>query len=259
MRSDSRLHDILWNSIQEADLRELESIDPHRAWREEEAFKVGKRWKFTTHQLRRSLALYAQRSGLVSLPSLRRQLQHITEAMSRYYARGSSYAEDFIGDDKEHFGRDWQETQPESAGLSGTQRDSAGLSFILNVLLTDDKLFGAHVHWVKHRLKSPEGIILIDRETTKARFNKGEMAYRETLIGGCASTTSCDKPAINYLNVDCIRDNCSKLVGNVPRLERVIWAQQRMVSTLDPESIEYRTERADLDVLTAALDAALAI
>ncbi len=90
--------------IEDADIRELEHIDPHRAWRSEEKFHLGKPWLFTSHQLRRSLALYAQRPGFVSLPSLRRQLQHITNEMSRYYAKGSSFAENFIGDDKEHFG-----------------------------------------------------------------------------------------------------------------------------------------------------------
>lgn len=246
IRADSRLNTLLSAVIKDADLCELEKVDPHRAWRSEDVFKVGLRWSFTTHQLRRSLALYAQRSGLVSLPSLRRQLQHITEEMSRYYARGSAYAEDFIGDYKEHFGRDWQATQPESAGLS----------YILNVLMTGDKLFGGHAHWVKHRLKSPEGTILIDRETTMRRFKKGEMAYRETSLGGCANTTTCDKTAVNWLDVECIRDNCKNLVCNVPKLERVIAAQQRMVSSLDLESVEYRTEKADLDVLTAARDAA---
>src|SRR5258706_10613078 len=120
--------------IEEADLRELEQIDPHRAWRSEERFKPGIPWTFTSHQLRRSLALYAQRSGLVSLPSLRRQLQHVTEEMSRYYARGSTGAKDLIGDNKHHFGCDWQDAQPVSAAMS----------YLQNVLLTDEVLFGAH-------------------------------------------------------------------------------------------------------------------
>ena len=93
----------------------FEQIDPHRAWRSEPRFQLGVPWTLTSHQLRRSLALYAQRSGLVSLPSLRRQLQHITEEMSRYYARGSAFANNIIGDNKHHFGHDWQDAQPVSA------------------------------------------------------------------------------------------------------------------------------------------------
>ena len=196
--------------LEDQDLHELEQIDPHRAWRSEAEFKLNERWVFTTHQLRRSLALYAQRSGLVSLPSLRRQLKHITEEMSRYYARGSAYAVNFINGDKRHFGLEWQATQPESSALS----------YILNVVLSDEELFGGHASWVQHRLKGKTGSILANREMTLRQFKKGELAYRETIIGGCTNTGSCDKVAVRWLHVDCIRDNCKNLVGSVPKLNR---------------------------------------
>jgi hypothetical protein len=241
------LRDTLFAVIEDADLRELEQIDPHRAWRAEDKFQVGQRWHFTTHQLRRSLALYAQRSGLVSLPSLRRQLQHITEEMSRYYANGSAFAKDFIGDDKTHFGLEWRATEPESAAVS----------YILNVLLSNDKLFGGHVNWVEHRLKGPDGIILVDRELTMKRFKKGELAYKETLIGGCTSTQDCDQVALKYLNIDCLSGGCKNMVCNLTKLDLVIAAQSRMVGAIDQSTVEYRTEKADLDVLIAARDKAL--
>ena len=65
--------------IEKEDIKELESIDPFRDWRSEEKFAVGQRWALTTHQYRRSLAIYASSSGMVSLSSLRQQLQHIKE------------------------------------------------------------------------------------------------------------------------------------------------------------------------------------
>lgn len=233
--------------IEETDILELEQIDPHRAWRSEEKFQVGKPWLFTSHQLRRSLALYAQRSGLVSLPSLRRQLQHITIEMSRYYGKGSAFAKDFIGDDKEHFGVEWQKTQPESAALS----------YLLNVLLSNDILFGGHANWMEHRLKDSNGVVLADREATLRRFKKGEIGYKETPIGGCAHIGECNQSAINWLHVDCLRENCRNLVGNLTKLERVIAAQAKMVSALDQDTIEYRTEMADLEMLVATRDAVL--
>lgn len=232
-------------SLNDDDLRELEQIDPHRAWRSEAKFQVGTPWFFTSHQLRRSLALYAQRSGLVSLPSLRRQLKHITEAMSRYYSRGSAYAANFIGDDKGHFGFEWQATQPESSALS----------YLLNVVLTDEELFGGHSTWVEHRLKGKASVVSTDRAATLKRFKKGEMAYRETIIGGCTNTGACEKVAVQWLHVDCIRDNCKNLVGNVTKLERVIVAQQSMVDSLDKDTVEYRTESEDLKTLITARDA----
>jgi len=233
--------------VEDADIRELEHIDHHRAWRSEEQFQIGKPWLFTSHQLRRSLALYAQRSGYVSLPSLRRQLQHLTNEMSRYYAKGSAYAKNFIGDEKDHFGLEWQRAQPESAALS----------YVLNVLLSNDMLFGGHANWVEHVLKDTDGNLLIDRETTLKRFRKGEISFKETPIGGCTKVGLCEQPALNWLHVDCLRSNCRNMVGNLTKLERVIIAQDKMVKALDQSTVEYRTEKADLDVLLAAREAVL--
>jgi hypothetical protein len=229
--------------IADGDLRELELIDPHRAWRAEDKFQVNKPWILTSHQLRRSLALYAQRSGLVSLPSLRRQLQHITEEMSRYYARGSAFARDFIGDDKDHFGLEWQETQLLSSGVS----------FLLNVLLSDDVLFGGYARWLDHRRAGAAQTVMIDREATVRRFEKGELFYRETMLGGCVKVGECDQVGLRWLNVDCL-SGCRHFVGRLSTLERVIVAQSRLVKTLDSASVEFRTEMADLDVLIATRD-----
>jgi hypothetical protein len=239
----SELRSLLQPTIEEADLRELEQIDPHRAWRSEPPFQLGVPWTLTSHQLRRSLALYAQRSGLVSLPSLRRQLQHITEEMSRYYARGSSFAKDLIGDNKHHFGCDWQDAQPVSAAMS----------YLQNVLLTDEVLFGAHGNWVENRLRGPRDTVIVDRETTLRRFKKGELAYRETSLGGCANTQTCDKLPIGWLSIECVK-GCRHFVGRLPKLERAITVQTRLIKSIETTSAEFRIESNDLDVLIKARD-----
>jgi len=240
LRSPS-LRALLEPAIEDADLRELEQIDLHRAWRGEEDFRVGIPWRLTTHQLRRSLALYAQRSGLVSLPSLRRQLQHITEEMAMYYARGSAFANDFVGQDKNHFGREWQKTQPVSAAIS----------YIQNVLETDEVLFGAYGGWVEKRLKSRDGPVVADREVTIRRFQKGELAYRETILGGCTTTKTCDKLPVEWLNVGCIT-GCKSLVGHLSKLDRTIAVQTKLVGTLGTSTVEYRSEKHILEVLVDA-------
>ncbi len=238
-----QLSEMLAAPIVEEDLRELGQIDPHRAWGFEANFQVGQPWTLTSHQLRRSLALYAQRSGLVSLPSLRRQLQHVTEEMSRYYAKGSAFAKNFIGEEKKHFGHDWQDAQPVSAALS----------YMMNVLLSDDVLFGGHANWVEHRQRGPEGVVIVDREATIKQFKKGERAYRETALGGCTSLDECDQIAIKWLDVDCLA-GCRNLVGRLPKLERVISAQTRLLERIDPASSEFRSDKADLDILIATRD-----
>jgi len=243
MRHITELRLLLQPMLEDADLRELEQIDPHRAWRSEERFKLGIPWVLTSHQLRRSLALYAQRSGLVSLSSLRRQLQHLTEEMSRYYARGSACAKNLIGDYKDHFGREWQEAQPVSAAMS----------YLFNVLLTDEILFGAHGNWVEKRVRGPDGTVIVDREATLRRFKKGELAYRETSLGGCASTETCDKLPIGWLNIECVK-GCRNFVGRLPKLEQAIAAQTKLINSIDPTSAEFRIESDDLDVLVKARD-----
>jgi len=235
-------------NIQEEDLLELEQIDPHRAWRSEEAFQIGRPWTLTSHQLRRSLALYAQRSGLVTLPSLKRQLQHITQEMSLYYCRGSAFAVNFIGNqDKEpHFGKEWQVTQPVSQFLS----------YAMHVLITDETLFGVHPHWIKNRLRDAEGIVIFDRDVTLKRFQKGELAYRETILGGCVKIGDCDKNPLDILHVECLTTHCKNLVGNKKKLERVIAAQTHLVEKFnkaDPVSTEYRHESLNLTILKTTL------
>ncbi|MFM0665842.1 hypothetical protein [Paraburkholderia sediminicola] len=239
----SRYRVLVQPTILEEDLSELEQIDPHRAWRSEKKFQLGVPWTFTGHQLRRSLALYAQRSGLVSLPSLRRQLQHITEEMSRYYAKGSAYAENFIAGHGEHFAKEWRNTQPISSALS----------YVQNILRSDDVLFGGHGNWIENRLRDANGVIDVNREITLMRFSKGEIAYRETNLGGCTKVGPCDKRPIKWLNIDCVK-GCASLVGRMQNLERVISHYSKYVSTLDPLSSAYQIEKADLDVLVGVRD-----
>ncbi|HWW06351.1 hypothetical protein [Collimonas sp.] len=234
--------------IQEQDLLELENIDPHRAWRSEERFQIGRPWTLTSHQLRRSLALYAQRSGLVTLPSLKRQLQHITQEMAAYYARGSAFATNFIDDGENggHFGKDWQDAQPVSQFLS----------YAAHVLMTDDILFGVHPHWITNRLRDNDGILVFDRDVTLKRFQKGELAYQETLLGGCVKVGECNKNPMDLLNVDCLTSHCKNMVGNKKKLERVIAAQRQLVKKLNsvnPKSPEYRHEKKNLTILEATL------
>lgn len=241
LSKNSNFRTILEPPIIESDILELERIDPHRAWRTEDNFRVGHKWALTTHQLRRSLALYAQRSGLVSLPTLRRQLQHLTEEMARYYAKGSVFADNIIANDKNHFGNEWRDMQPISAALT----------YMQDITKTDDKLFGAHIEWVEKKLRGDDGKIQLDREATIKRFKNGELSYKETPVGGCTFVGQCEVQPIKWLHIECIK-GCKNMVGRLSKLERVISAQTRLVERLTPGSIEYRSESADLQILLDA-------
>jgi hypothetical protein len=125
--------------------------------------------------------------------------------MSRYYARGSVYAKNLFGDDKDHFGKEWQETAPVSSAPS----------YILHVLLSDDPLFGGHANWINQQQRGPDGVILFDREATMFRFKRGESAYKETFFGGCTNVDECKQTPLRWLDVECLR-SCTNLVGNMP-------------------------------------------
>lgn len=244
-----RMRSRLQPMIKESDIKELEQIDQHRSWRSEQCFQIGGPWPLETHQLRRSLALYAQRSGLVTLPSLRRQLQHITEEMTRYYAKGSLHAMQLFGTEEPnrgHFCFEWQ----------GAQAESAATSYASNVLFTDETLFGAHAAFVRHRLgRVPNSDRVQLRAETLKMFRAGELHYRETILGGCTrEDDACQSVALDWLNVNCIASNCGNLVGNFSKLQAVIKEQERHVSTLSTTSLLYRTEHANLQVLVRARD-----
>lgn len=249
-----RIRSILCPVITEEDQHELYLIDPSRSWVTEDNFVVGSRWHLQTHQLRRSLALYAQSSGLVSLPSLKRQLQHLTAEMSTYYCRGSAFSQNFIGEktktETKHFGSEWQEAQPVSQFLA----------YAASILLSDEsKIFGGHVAWLKARSRDESGRILLDRAETLKSFKKGEMAYRPTPLGGCVNPGSCDKNPMIVLSLECLGTDCRHLIANKENITRMITAKTNKIRGLklqDPLCAEIRIEEAELIVLQSGLERA---
>ncbi|MBM5570552.1 MULTISPECIES: hypothetical protein [Deefgea] len=225
------------------DIKELQQIDLHRAWSAESNFKVGSAWHFSSHQLRRSLAVYAHRSGIVSLPSLRRQLQHLTNAMTKYYARGALFALDFISPwNTDHFVFEWQ----------NASSSSSAIGYIKNVLETDDSISGGHGSWVELRIKSDAQLLTQSRETIVKMFQRGDISYKETPIGGCTSTVGCHQPAINWLSLDCLKSNCKNMVCTSSKLSRLIKCQESFVNQLEVDSIEHKIEISALNVMYEA-------
>lgn len=234
--------------IESDDLDELEEIDPHRAWRSESEFQVGQPWPLAPHQLRRSLALYAQRSGLVTLSSLRRQLQHITKEMSMYYSAGSLFARNFIedepGDFNKHICKEWRTTMAESAGLA----------YLRDVLFSDEPLYGGAGNFIEQAKK--RGAVM-SRDETMKRFKQGLLVYKANPLGGCTNPGVCDsdRKGLSFLDVPCLAEQCKHLIAKESNLMRVIPYQKQLVETLDPSSVSYSMEKRELDALIAAHDA----
>ncbi|MDP1658752.1 MAG: hypothetical protein Q8L73_05305 [Methylotenera sp.] len=225
--------------IKVEDFNHLEKIDPFRAWASDNVFKVGATWRFTTHQFRRSLAYYVAQSALVSLPSLKRQLKHISREMTIYYCQAKDLPDTFDG--SEHISHLIRSVKPEADALA----------YLNDVIFSEEPLWGAHGRFVDNHVKSVETTNLLteQRDVLVKRFKKGELAYKVTPLGACTSTERCDKKAAREI-VACI--SCDKAVLKFSKINNVIERQTQFVNEckdIDINSIEYRTELAELVAL----------
>jgi len=239
----SSLHRRLRPVIEESDLAELEEIDAFRAWRDEPEYSAGQLWPLRPHQLRRSLAMYANASGLVRLSSLRRQLQHITREMTLYYARGSAFVINFVSEDlggfKRHIASEWQ---------SGEQ-EAQYMSFVRDVLHSDEPMHGTAGTYYE-RQKS-RGEVLLSEEFNK-QIKMGRLAYRSSPLGGCTNPGSCEAvKGPRLMQATCLTENCKFLIGKHSKIIRLIEIQRSALRHLDPNSIAYDMEIEDLNVLVA--------
>jgi hypothetical protein len=227
--------------IEEADLAELEEIDPFRAWHEEPEFAVGKPWHLTTHQLRRSLAVYANASGLVRLSSLRRQLQHLMREMAMYYGRGSTFCKDFIADDpvgfKKHVAVDWQEGGEEAEMLA----------FVRDVLNSPEPMFGGAGIFYGRQHERGE---IMSREEVARQIKMGLLSYREGPLGGCTRSGGCDtRKGLGLINIACATDGCKNLIGKHSKIVRTIQLKRAAMAHITPGSITEAMEREELEAL----------
>jgi len=205
-----------------------------------EELEIDAIWKFKTHQYRRSLAVYAIQSGLVSLGALQIQFKHLFKEMTLYYANGASYARKLFDVPNNHIANDFDKLKPEIETLE----------YIKNVIFSDEQLFGTHGTFIERNVKnkntSQKNYILENREKTLQQFKKGEIAYKETALGGCISTEACDY-ALTRSIVAC--GGCDSSIIKKSKLDNVINKQKEFIKFLDKDSIEYRTEIRDLEEL----------
>jgi hypothetical protein len=220
--------------ISKDDLEVLEKIEPYRDWASEPNFSVGNRWHLCSHQFRRSLAVYVSQSGLVSLPSLKRQLKHIFREMSIYYAKGASRAPRLFGNNSQHFRHELAATRPEVDAIV----------YIYEVLLSSEKLIGGNGTWIERNIKTKgEGQILRDRNKTEKKFRNGELSYSDTIHGGCSKTDECDEKAMASVSA-CI--SCKFAIIKLSKLKNVAIHQEILISHIKKGTMEYKAEVAQL-------------
>lgn len=229
--------------IVEQDIAELEEIDPFRTWREESRYAVGTIWPLRPHQLRRSLALYANASGLVRLSSLRRQLQHITREMSLYYARGSAFAINFIEEDpagfRQHVAFEWQNAASESQYLA----------FVIDVMKSTELLHGPAGKF--YEMKKGRNEVITQHEFLQG-VKLGRLAYRASPLGGCTNPGACEtSKGLRLIDTACATKACKYLIGKHSKIVEVIRLQRAALNHIDDTSLTYQFELEDLNALIA--------
>lgn len=184
--------------ITEDDIRELEVFDMFRDWRNEESFEIGAAWPLATHQFRRSLAVYASKTGLVSLPSISVQFKHMSLSMTMLYGENASFAVNMI--DKDH-----DDSHANQAlfveEFNQLLRVDQAINFNSNVIHASGRLSGGVgkiIQTLKDKDEMPEW--LADRKETERRFIQGQQSYRETIVGGCANPNPCDKAGLGGIS-----------------------------------------------------------
>lgn len=219
------------------DIQEIEEIDFNKNIGD---LEIELPWEFKTHQYRRSLAIYSIQSGLVSLGALQIQMKHLFREMTLYYGNGASYARKLFDIPKDHIAYELDTLKPELDTLA----------YIKNVIFSDEKLFGVHGNFVENNTKQNnhefKTYFLENRDKTLKQFKNGEIAYKETALGGCIATEACDSRLIRSITA-CF--DCHGGVLKKSKVDNVIQKQKEFISFLDPSSIEYRTEVEDLNKL----------
>jgi integrase len=207
------------------DKQEIEEIDFNKNIRD---LEIGLPWEFKTHQYRRSLAIYSIQSGLVSLGALQIQMKHLFREMTLYYGNGASYARKLFDIPKEHIANDLDALKPELDTLA----------YIKNVIFSDEKLFGAHGSFVENNTKQNnhkfKTYFLENRDKTLKQFKNGEIAYKETALGGCIATEACDSRLTRSITA-CF--DCHGGILKKSKVDNVIQKQKEFISFLDPSSI----------------------
>jgi integrase len=226
--------------VTEEDIQYLEKFDPERDWRQSQ-YSVGEIWHLKTHQFRRSLAVYSAQSGLVSIGSLQKQLKHLCREISFYYSNGAERTRGIFNiDSSNHMAYEFKKQKPIADYTA----------WVWQILFSDETLDGINGRVIERTIKgnTPErrALILQDRKKTIKQFKDGQRAFTGTPLGGCETTTPCNKKLMHSITA-CI--DCDKADLKPSKVKRTIDSMTIFVNSLPPDSVEYRTEHNELDQL----------
>lgn len=232
--------------IKEEDMNFLELIEPFRDWQLELPFQLGQNWMFSIHQFRRSLAVYAAQSGLVSIGAMQFQLKHLLNTVTLYYSNGAEYAKQNCDESSLDFSQEYNDNEL-IADVT---------AYFSDIVLTDDLLLGAGgkvIEKLKKEMGDSNAQIHVKRLETLSDMKNGVAFYRETPLGGCSQIGECDSYLTGKLD-SCL--TCTGATIKAEKLQRVVNVLTRRLSTYAQESIEYKTSLKEVSKLRALLNKA---
>lgn len=144
-------------------------------------YAVGKIWSLSWHQLRRTGAVNMSASGMVGDASIQYQLKHVSRAMTRYYGQGFYHL-------------DVRLNQEASAEYVRGMYEAIAKSFAA---------LGSSSFVSPHGEKRKEYLVEIISSSSHASLinaaKKGNIVYRDILLGSCANTKPCPYGGIDYI------------------------------------------------------------
>lgn len=226
--------------ITEEDVGYLEKFEPNRDWRNS-TYSIGSVWPLQSHQCRRSLAVYSAQSGLVTIGALQTQLKHLCREITFYYANNAERASKLFDiSDGKHMANFFNQQKPQADFTA----------WLWQMVFSDETLYGANGRIIEQTLKArtptEKNMVWNNREETIKKFKRGELAFTETALGGCESITPCEKKVMRSVTA-CI--DCAKVDIKMSKVTSTIDSYKLFISELPIDSVEYRTEKAELDTL----------
>lgn len=223
------------------DIDELVTFDAFRKWDEDPRISAGNFWPLSSHQFRRSVAVYASRSGLVSLPTLKTQYKHLTATMSAYYGENSYYAESFLID---------EEGKPiDNSGVLSVFREAkhfnASLRFHELVIQAPAPLKGPkgkEIQLAADRGKLPK--MLSNRAETEKAIKQGRLSFKETPVGGCMFKGVCPHFGIDVV-LPCT-SSCADAILTTDKLNVYVENLRFEQKMMSPKSKPYEAIEAEI-------------
>lgn len=227
-----RLFDDKCLEIGEDDLRVALGVTPSL---DTSSFGLGAIWRFSIHQLRRTLIVNAAHSGVVSDASVQYEMKHQSRAMSIYYGRGYSELKLDLATRQ-----DFVRALGDALAAKGSEL--AGDEFLSPL--------GRHHKDNITRFLNPK-----EEKELLALAKAGKLAIRETLLGVCLSRTFCPYGGLDHV-VDCLSCNNALIdKRRAPMLSNALVEIENQLSSARMEGPTKESLLAQKTAIGRAIDA----